>query len=426
VNDGRTPEPGAILAAAMRRFRACGGIAVGLAAVLVLVLSGCGGSSGSSRHPGKTASTPLVTAPHTVSTGTTPAGTGTLPSGGRTRGGPVPAGTEAASVTFVSPREAFILGTAPCRRQPCSVILRTTDRGAQWVGLPAPDEAVSYRQGSGLWGLRFADADNGYAFGQGLWQTSDGGQAWRKLTPPAPSVLSLEAVQDREIVAFAQSCQPVRGCSGRLGLYHEPIGGSWSRVNSTRTFASDASFAVHGATVWALAGPRLYISQNGGASFAGAPMPCASNRSTGGRQPTSITDDGTHVYLLCTGGAFTGHTIKYVYATSGPGSPWSLVGKPPTEGDGGQISAGADDSIVIATYSAASLLYHSTDGGHTWSTVVTEDDGGAGWNDLGFTTATDGVVVHAPPVPGQKRPGQLLLTDDGGLTWHTVSFQSAG
>jgi hypothetical protein len=44
---------------------------------------------------------------------------------------------------------------------------------------------------------------------------------------------------------------------------------------------------------------------------------------------------------------------------------------------------------------------------------------------VGFTTATDGVVIHAPLVsdgnPGQ-RPGQLFLTADAGATWYRVTF----
>jgi hypothetical protein len=62
----------------------------------------------------------------------TPAGI-TQPSGG-----PVPAGFRAASVTFVSTREAFVLGTAPCKHAPCTSIARTLDRGVSWRGLPAP------------------------------------------------------------------------------------------------------------------------------------------------------------------------------------------------------------------------------------------------------------------------------------------------
>src|ERR1700722_16259667 len=44
----------------------------------------------------------------------------------------------ATSVTWVSPDEAFVLGTAPCAHAPCTSIARTLDRGASWAGMPAP------------------------------------------------------------------------------------------------------------------------------------------------------------------------------------------------------------------------------------------------------------------------------------------------
>lgn len=52
-------------------------------------------------------------------------------------------------------------------------------------------------------------------------------------------------------------------------------------------------------------------------------------------------------------------------------------------------------------------------------------DGGMGWADLGFTTSTQGVVVHGPAITNgnpQHRPGQLLLTGNGGATWRLVHF----
>jgi photosystem II stability/assembly factor-like uncharacterized protein len=57
--------------------------------------------------------------------------------------------------------------------------------------------------------------------------------------------------------------------------------------------------------------------------------------------------------------------------------------------------------------------------------VNQQDDGGAGWADLGFTTATDGVVVHGPADSdgnATQRPGQLMLTDDAGASWYQVRF----
>jgi photosystem II stability/assembly factor-like uncharacterized protein len=387
---------------------------VGLLLVVALSLSACGGSS--SKPPRHSTATSTATAPHIVSTGTgtTPATTGS----GTLTGGPVPAGTEATSVTFISPTTAFVLGTAPCDVQPCSAILETNDRGAHWVGLPAPKENVSYYLGNGLWGLRFADARNGYAFGQGLWETPDGAESWQKATPPQSTVLSLAAVQDRELVAVAQSCHPGVGCGHQIGVYHEPIGGSWSAVASVRTYFNDASISVHGSVVWVLAGLNLYVSTDGGGSFHSESQPCPSRLG----QPGSISDDGEHVYLLCSGNGAAGSTQKYVYRSGGPDSPWTLMGRPPAAGDGGQISAGSDSSIMVATYSGASLLYRSTDGGHTWRTALTEDDGGAGWSDLGFTTQTDGVVVHGPALAGSQRPGKILLSSDGGLSWHAAGF----
>jgi photosystem II stability/assembly factor-like uncharacterized protein len=55
-----------------------------------------------------------------------------------------------------------------------------------------------------------------------------------------------------------------------------------------------------------------------------------------------------------------------------------------------------------------------------WQTAVTEPDGGQGWADLGFTTASDGVVIHGPASKGFA--GQLMLTQDAGQTWRQVSF----
>jgi hypothetical protein len=93
---------------------------------------------------------------------------------------------------------------------------------------------------------------------------------------------------------------------------------------------------------------------------------------------------------------------------------------PGTAGDGGIIAAASPSQLVIATASAASWLDYSGNGAARWQTVCTELDGGQGWADLGFTTASDGVAVHGPAARGFA--GQLMLTEDGGLTWHQVRF----
>jgi hypothetical protein len=118
--------------------------------------------------------------------------------------------------------------------------------------------------------------------------------------------------------------------------------------------------------------------------------------------------------LLCTGQGYTGHTVKTVDTSGNLGATWIKAGVPGSAGDGGTIAAASPTQLVIATASAASWLYYSGDGAAQWQTVLTEPDGGQGWADLGFTTASDGVVIHGPASKGFA--GQLMLTQDGGLT----------
>ena len=57
--------------------------------------------------------------------------------------------------------------------------------------------------------------------------------------------------------------------------------------------------------------------------------------------------------------------------------------------------------------------------------MKTYGDGGMGWRDLGFTAPSNAIVVHGPADTNglpYVRPGQLLLSSDGGATWQSVSF----
>jgi hypothetical protein len=48
-------------------------------------------------------------------------------------------------------------------------------------------------------------------------------------------------------------------------------------------------------------------------------------------------------------------------------------------------------------------------------------DGGAGWNDILYTTNKDAWVVHAP-VGLFQGPGELYVTHDAGMTWSAAPF----
>ena len=100
------------------------------------------------------------------------------------------------------------------------------------------------------------------------------------------------------------------------------------------------------------------------------------------------------------------------------------AGAPPSDGDPFSIAAGTPASFVVAAASGASWLFYSADGAQ-WRDAYFAGDGGLGWNDLGFTSTTNGVAVHGPVLSdsnSEGRPGQLLLTSDGGGSWRQVRF----
>jgi hypothetical protein len=382
----------------------CGGLLIaGLAA-------GCGTTHAppAARPAAPSASQPAPGAPATA----VPAG---IP---QPSGGPVPAGFRAASVTFVSTREAFVLGTAPCTHAPCTSIARTRDRGVSWHGLPAPviplgEPGVS--SGPAVWGIRFATPEHGFVFGTGLWATTDGGEHWSAAAYPGGSIVSLE-ITDRQVLAVTMRS----GIAGHAtwALLRRPLaGGAWTRLVTQASAIGTIATQAREAAI--IDGTSVLVTGNGGLTITRRALPCPASPFP---VPSSVAAQAPHgLALLCAGQGYTGHTDKTVYVSGDLGATWQLAGHPSSAGDGGVIAAAAPGHLTIATTSAASWLYYSANNGKTWRTVVTYPDGGQGWNDLGFTTTRDGLVIHGHPYYGDML-GQLLLTGNGGLTWHAVRF----
>ncbi len=142
--------------------------------LLAVGLAACGSSERSTSTKSGPPTTDVSTTTAT-STSTTVAAPGPL-------GGPVPPDFAAASVTFVSLQTGWVLGTAPCTSPPCTSVVRTRDGGKTWAGIPAPKVGLSTDQLTGVHQIRFADAENGWAFGPELWATHDGGAHWTRVT----------------------------------------------------------------------------------------------------------------------------------------------------------------------------------------------------------------------------------------------------
>ena len=416
---------GAVLTAlAVSACGTAGSGAGGAAATSPTATSGAATSAGATTGAASSASASVSASAVTPTGPATGEAGGTAPPATGPAGGPVPGGFAADSVTFVSPREAFVLGTAPCADAPCTSIVRTLDRGASWRGLPAPvvplGDSLAGAAGPAVWGIRFADPDTGFVFGDGLWETTDGGEQWAKAASPGGSILSLEII-DGQVLALTDTCTPNGGCAQTGALLRRPLaGGAWQAITPVPepgTIATQARVAA------ILDGPDVLVTTDGGLTLAKRAAPCAP---VGVTQAASVAVTGPDgLALVCAGDAAMGSVDKTVYVSDDLGAHWTEAGPAPRGGDPMGSSAATPAQLVVAAASGASELYYSADGGARWSTAYSAGDGGLGFSDLGFTTAADGVVIHGPVLSddnAEKRPGQLLLTSDGGASWQPVSF----
>jgi photosystem II stability/assembly factor-like uncharacterized protein len=382
---------------------------------LLLAAAACG-----SKTPGSGTSTPASPSAAPTASGPVTSSPGTSPTPPPSAGA-APAGFKAASVTFVSANQAFVLGTA---HGAGTVVLRTDDRGQSWVALAAPGAPLGGALSGGartVWGVRFATPSHGFVFGHGLWETTDGGRHWALDSSPSGTILSLAAIDGR-VLAIVRG---VTSSSPATLLRRALAGGSWSAV--TTVHIADLSdpndlIATQAGTAAVLDGTSVVVTTDGGLIVTRHATPALPTDFS----PGSLTvTGGDGLALLAVGQGFTGHTVKRVYVSGGGGAVWQKAGAPSAAGDGGALAAGSARDLLLATASAASWIDRSTDAGATWATRLTYGDGGMGWADLGFTTVTHAVVVHGPAdTPGDTdgRPGQLLLSADGGATWRAVSF----
>jgi hypothetical protein len=389
----------------------------------VIAVAGCG----TAREPAAagSASPAAGTTARSVSSSSAPAGASAGPTV-KAPAGRVPAGFAATSVTWVSPDEAFVLGTAPCADAPCTSVARTVNQGASWTARPAPAVPVGAPGQAGtVWGIRFATAEHGFVFGDGLWETTDGGARWDRVRTPNGQVVSLAIVPGQVIALVAQCRAEGSGCPRYGFLASRPLsGGIWTavaNVAAVRLVDPDDLIATQAGVAAAVVGTGVIVIRPGQRGFTLHRVPCPPPEQT----PSVAVISATDLAILCTGQGYTGHTVKQVYLSGDDGARWRAAGQPSPDGDAGTLAAAAAGQLAIATESAASWLFYSGARGTGWRIVYRQDDGGAGWADLGFTTATDGVVVSGPADSdgnATHRPGQLLLSSDAGASWRPVRF----
>ncbi|HUZ44117.1 MAG TPA: hypothetical protein VMU63_06900 [Acidimicrobiales bacterium] len=386
-------------------------------AATALVVAACSSSHvvGSSHS-----TTTTTTGGAATSSSTAPTTTTTAPPG--PPGGPVPSGFEAQSATFVSDQEGYVLGATGCAAVACTAILRTRDAGRTWAGIPAPSVGVGSAAPDAN-EIRFADPMNGWVFGhQALQSTHDGGAHWSDVAlPGGGSIQSLEAGGG---FAYALVITGNGANPAPAGLYRTPVGTDrWSIVAGTNVAnAVSGVVVVHGASVWMVvqpaAGASVFRASSGG-TWVTRTLPC---QGPSGNAIAAV--DAQDMAVVCASGAAAGQQPKLVYVSTDAGSSWKPAGSAPEGGDTLGLAMASTSGMVISAASGASELYGSFDGGKTWTTVEQDTNGGGlPWEDLGFTDASQGVVVEGQiGIPGT--PTHLDMTRDGGHTWAPVTFTS--
>ena len=233
-------------------------------------------------------------------------------------GGPIPADFQPASATFASADDGWLLGTATCAAAPCAAIVRTTDGGRTWASIPAPKAAFAAGGSgtSGVSGLRFADALDGWAFGPDLWATHDGGTTWRRVTLPGLSadgqVMTLETAAGAVHAVYFDG-----SAAGLLTIATSPAGtDAWAVSPTTVELGAGPvphpQLVLHGTAGWLVEVDRVVVA--GARLVAGAWEPWQPPCATVAGPATLAAASASDLVVACDEGLWSTPTGVHVYS----------------------------------------------------------------------------------------------------------------
>jgi hypothetical protein len=326
------------------------------------------------------------------------------------------------SVSAVSVNDYWVLGYTTAKSGSDlsinTTVMRTTNGGQSFTAVGSPDAPVAQAPEKGAAGgvtvsdIRFGDANNGWAYGGGLFQTTNGGASWTAATGITGDVVDLVASNGTAwaIVDTAPNANP-----DQFALYSTPYGSNvqrWAQVQLPFELgAVQTGLVDQDGTVTLLAGGPSRAGDVGyvlvgsaTTAFTGYAGPCLNDR--GG----SLSNSKTGIWAFCP----TGSTADFSLSVDG-GRTWRKVASYETDPSTAQIGAISNTSAVAGDFTGLQLL---TSAGV--SAPVQTPPGGTGFSFIGFTNTTVGVAI------AQTQSGdQLWRTTDGGQTWSVVDFGAA-
>jgi photosystem II stability/assembly factor-like uncharacterized protein/predicted small secreted protein len=326
------------------------------------------------------------------------------------------------SVSFISASTGWLLALPPCAARGCQALRlrKTTDGGRHWFAVPAPPAPAwndSGRPADAVSGILFADAEDGWAFGPGLWATHDGGQTWHQVRLHAGPVFGLAAGHGRVIAAGR--CRSGYGRC-RFAVFGSPAGADrWRRVPGAAGIGvGPAGVLVSGRTGYVVdttvdVGKPVLLSgpADGSASWKPLRNPCQ------GAWSAPLAARGRWVVLGCGTEPGAGEQVKLVYLSRDRGRTWRRLSDPPVGGYLTDASITKAGTIFIS--GGRSDVYMSWNGGRSWHTSrsLLRADIGDG---LSATMVTDdeGFVLQA-----SSYEKQIWFTRDGGQIWTPESVR---
>jgi hypothetical protein len=319
--------------------------------------------------------------------------------------GPVPAGFVPVSVSAIDAEDYWVLGTAPCGDEPCTSLLRTEDGGRHFVALGAPvaelaepaqyldraDDETTDLGGDGVAAkdtvtdVVFANQFDGYAYGNALFVTRDGGLTWT-WQPGAGSVA--------DVAVGGGAAYALRGGDSGWQVSGAPLGSDSWRPLAVQPILRGAR-------------PGLVVSPDGRILLFGD--------GTRGRTVADISADGTITQTVI-GCGVDGNAANAANADN-PANP--------ANADNADNAANADaydsaDDAGAATGDPTSAGYPiATGGASTWLVCPEPGEGSAIWRSNGAG------AFHRLAAPGTRRgavlaaSGQNAVLGAGASLWYT-------
>jgi hypothetical protein len=180
------------------------------------------------------------------------------------------------------------------------------------------------------------------------------------------------------------------------------------------------ALTVSGHSVWAGIAPTMSTSTDGGKHWSKLSFNCPPDAP----DATAVAAASpANVALDCTNPSDPqpGVSPKDVFTSANGGRTFHLAGHPGDAGNVGLIAMppGNPQVITLTATSGASYLYRSADSGKTWG-MATYFDGGLGFRDLAYASATTGYLIHFSGGPVIAYGKGLMKTANAGASWQTV------